>query len=127
MIKVKNFLEDVEDGDGQRIWVEPLGLTRDLRDWCKVAHVLTHLGPPRELWNWFEEHPDGYDYFRGKYHEHLGKGPYRSALQALANASLKEDFTLLHQGDDAAHNTGTALFEFLSELGAYCPHDDDNG
>ena len=64
MIKVKHFLDDVEPDDGQRIWVEPIALTRDLREWCKVSHVLPHLGPPRELSKWFDEHPDGYEYFR---------------------------------------------------------------
>jgi len=32
MIKVKHVLEAVEQGDGQRIWVEPIGLTKDLRE-----------------------------------------------------------------------------------------------
>jgi uncharacterized protein YeaO (DUF488 family) len=31
----------------------------------------------------------------------------------------KENITLLHQGDDASHNTATALYEYLSELEAY--------
>src|SRR5580693_84100 len=125
MVRVKHFLEAADAGDGQRIWAEPFGLTKDLREWCQVAHVLPHLGPPRELWEWFNEHPDGYEYFRGCYHEFLNKGPYRIALQQLACAALKENVTLLHQGDDAEHNTASALYEFLSELEAYCPRDDE--
>ena len=113
------MLDPVEREDGQRIWIEPIGLTKDLTQWCSIHHVLTHLGPPLELWNWYEEHPDGYEYFRGRYHDHLGKGPYRAALQALARAALNEDFTLVHQGDDSEHNTATALYEFLIELQAY--------
>ncbi len=124
MIKVKNLLESVEPDDGQRIWTEPMGLTRDLREWCKVDHVMPHLGPPKDLWFWFDEHPDDYDYFRGQYHEWLNKGPYRTALQQLACAAMKEDFTLIHQSDDPAHNTATALYEFLSELEAWCPRDE---
>ena len=44
MIKVKHFLDAVEKDDGQRIWVEPIGLTKDLVEMCSIAHVLTHLG-----------------------------------------------------------------------------------
>ncbi|HZL37464.1 MAG TPA: DUF488 family protein [Tepidisphaeraceae bacterium] len=124
MIKIKNMFDAVEAGDGERMWTEPIGLTRDLCEWCKVDHVLPHLGPPKKLWEWFDEHPDGYDYFRACYHESLGKGPYRKALQQLACAAMREDFTLLHQGNDAEHNTATALYEFLCELEAYCPDED---
>ncbi|HZK81859.1 MAG TPA: DUF488 family protein [Humisphaera sp.] len=126
MIKVKHFLEAAETSDGQRIWAEPVGLTKDLCEWCRVDHVLSHLGPPRELWDWFLEHPDGYEYFRGAYHEHLSKEPFRSALLQLACAAMKEDFTLVFQGDDPQQNTATALYEFISELEAYCPREGDN-
>ena len=120
MIKIKNLFDKVEkEDDGQRLSIEPIGLTLDLREWCAVDHVLTELGPPLELWEWFEKHPDGYDYFRGKYHEHLSRGGRRKATMHLAAAALQENFTLLHQGDDPQHNSATALYEFLSELQAY--------
>lgn len=112
-------MDEVEPDDGQRLWVEAIGLARDLREWCKVDHVLSHLGPPAEVSNWFEEHPDGYDYFRARYHESLGKSPYKVALQHMAKASANENFTLLHTGGDGSHNAATALYEFLSELGAW--------
>lgn len=121
MIKVKHLMEAVEDDDGQRLWVESVGLTKDLRAWCRVNHVLPHLGPSAQLADWFEAHPDGYDYFRGQYHEALAKSPYKVALQNLAKAAQKETFTLLHGGDDAQHNAATALHEFLSELAAWSP------
>src|SRR5271154_5181637 len=121
MIKVKHLMEAVEATDGKRIWTESFGLTKDLCQWCKVDHVLPHLGPPMKLWNWFEEHPDGYEYFRGQYHQALSAGPYRPALQHLAAAAAKDNFTLTYQGDDAQHNTATALYEFISELSAYKP------
>jgi hypothetical protein len=38
---------------------------------------------------------------------------------------MRENVTLLHQGDDCEHNTATALHEFLSELEAYCPREDE--
>lgn len=124
MIRVKHFLDSVEGDDGHRLWVEPLGLTRDLQQMCQVHHVLSHLGPPMKLWQWFQQHPDGYDYFRGKYHEHLAASPQIEALQELANAAMKEEFTLLHQGDDPGRNTAVALHEFIVELQAYLPSEE---
>jgi uncharacterized protein YeaO (DUF488 family) len=119
MFKIKHFLDAPEPDDGQRIWVEPIGLTNDLREMCQVGHLLSHVGPPVSLWEWFEKHPDGYDYFRGQYHDWLTRSPHREGLQGLVLLAQKENITLLHQGDDAAHNTATALYEYLSELEAY--------
>jgi uncharacterized protein YeaO (DUF488 family) len=121
MIKVKHFLDVVESDDGLRMWVEPVGLTKDLKEWCRVEHVMPHLGPPRDVWDWFSAHPDEYEVFRGRYHECLAHSHYRPALQRLACAAMKENFTLLHGGDDAEHNSATALREFINELEAYCP------
>ena len=64
--------------------------------------------------------------FSGLYHEDLSKGPFRTALLQLACAAMKEDFTLVFQGDDPQQNTATALYEFISELEAYCPREGDN-
>jgi uncharacterized protein YeaO (DUF488 family) len=119
MIKIKHLMDAVETDDGVRLWVEPFGLTTDLRQWCMVDHVLPHIGPPMEVWNWFDEHPDGYEHFRGVYHQALSRSPWKPALKQLCAAAANETFTLLHQGDDPAHNTATALYEFLSELSAY--------
>ena len=119
MIKVKHFLHNADKDDGQRLWVEPLGLTRDLREWCRVDHVLPHLGPPRALWDWFGEHPDGYDYFRARYHGFLAQSKYKPALRNLAQAGTRETFTLLHASDDDDHNSAVALMEFLHELEAW--------
>ena len=121
MIKVKHLLDAVESDDGLRMWVEPMGLTRDLREWCRIDHVMPHLGPPRDVWDWFENHPDGYEVFRGQYHECLAHSHYRPALQKLACASLRENFTLVHGECDEEHNCATALREFINELEAYCP------
>jgi uncharacterized protein YeaO (DUF488 family) len=125
MIKVKHLLDTIEKDDGQRLWVEPIGLTRDLGEWCQVDHVLKHLGPNKKLWDRFESHPDEWEDFRGKYHEILTKSQYRQALAMLAGAGQKENFTLLHQGSDPNHNTAAALHEFLSELATYIHPDGD--
>jgi uncharacterized protein YeaO (DUF488 family) len=121
MIKIKHLMEGVEGDDGQRIWVEPIGLCKDLGEWCEVEHELCHVAPPTALWEWHQDHPDGYDYFRARYHEWLNRSPYRPALQALAGAARRENITFLHQGDDPEHNSATALYEYISELEAYCP------
>ena len=121
MIKAKHFLDRIESDDGPRLWVEAIGLTKDLKQWRCVDHVTPHLGPPRKLWEWFAAHPDEYETFRGRYHEWLSKSPYQPALQRLAGDSLNANFTLLHAGDDPAHNCATALREFIAELEAYRP------
>jgi|SRR5580658_1015136 uncharacterized protein YeaO (DUF488 family) len=118
MIQIKHLLDNVEKSDGRRIWVEPIGLTRDLVEWQHVSQTLTHVAPPRSLAAWFEEHRQGYEFFRGKYHEWLAASPYVPALRSLARAAQRENITLLHQGDDPAHNSATALYEFLAELEA---------
>ena len=119
MIKVKHLMDAVEGDDGQRMWVEAVGLTTDMKAWCQVDHILPHLGPSPDLAAWFEQHPDGYEHFRGKYHESLATSKYRQALVNLAQASSRENYTLLHAGDDPQHNAATALYEYLSELGAW--------
>src|SRR5436853_5227867 len=116
MIKVKSLFDAVEKSDGQRLWVEPIGLTRDLRSWCSVDHILTHLGPSMQIWKILEEHPDAFDYFRSHYHDQLRGSPYKAALHALARAALQEDFTLVHASDDAEHNVAVALQQYLEEL-----------
>jgi uncharacterized protein YeaO (DUF488 family) len=123
MVNVKHFMDPVEPEDGRRIWIEPVALTADLRRWCEVRDVLSHLGPPRELWDWYEEHDprDAYDFFRGRYHEHLSHGAHLNTLHQLAWQGTAGNLTLLHQGTDPSYNTAAALHEFLSELRAYCP------
>ncbi len=123
MITAKHFLDPAESGDGPRLWVEPIGLTRDLREWCSVDEVLPLLGPPRHLREWFAGHPDEYERFRDLYHEWLSTSRCRRFLERLARTALRTNFTLLHAGDDPAHNCATALSEFITELQAYCPQD----
>jgi len=121
MIKIKHLFDAAEKDDGMRLWVEPIGLCKDLCEWCQVNQLMCQVAPPMHLWEWFEKHPDGYGHFRGTYHEVLSKSAWRPALQQLASASQKQNFTLIHQGDDPAQNTATALYEFIVELQSYCP------
>lgn len=116
MLRVKHFLDRVEPEDGYRLWVEAIGVTRDLRELCSIQHVLSHLGPPVALWMWYEEHEQGFEYFRSKYLKHLADGPHREALLELGSAARREHFTLLHQSDDPIHNTASVLAEFINSL-----------
>ncbi len=93
MFKVKHFLETVEGDDGHRFWVEPIGVTRDLRELCKIDQVMDHVGPPRALWEWFEDHPQGYEYFRARYHGALESGPHRQALEQLVKRPREKNRT----------------------------------
>ena len=123
MIKIKHLMDASEPDDGDRLWVEPYGLTKDLCDWCGVDHLVSHLGPPAKLWEWFDEHPQGYVFFRARYHEALANGPFKEALLQLASIGKRDNFTLLHDEMDAERNSAMALYEYLSELEAYCPPD----
>ena len=124
MLKVKHFLDTVEPDDGYRIWVEPFRLTRDLVEMCQVSYCMTHIAPPMALWSWFEHHPDGYEYFREKYHMVLDHSAFSRGLHSLALAvASDESLTLLHQEDDPEHNSATALAEYLSELAAWRAQD----
>ncbi len=124
MIKIKHLMDRVEDDDGPRFWVESVGLTRDLQEWCHVTQLLTHFGPPVKLSRWFDAHPDAYTSFRGQYHEHLSRSKHGDALRDLASAGLRGTFTLLHTGDDAEHNSAVALYEYLIELQSYCSNEE---
>ena len=112
-------MDAVEGDDHERLWIEPLKLTRDLRQWCCVTGVLPQISPPRDIWEWFQENPDGYEFFLAVYHEHLSHSPHLTGLRQLACLSERVNITLLHQGDDPQQNTATALYEFLNELRVY--------
>jgi uncharacterized protein YeaO (DUF488 family) len=126
MLKAKHFMDAIEPDDGCRLWVEPIGLTRDLRQWCQVHGQLVRFGPPRQLWEWFEERgggADAYEFFRGAYHVYLSSTADSQTLSELARQAMRANFTLLHQGLDPQYNTATALHEFVIELQSYCPPD----
>ena len=114
MIKVKSIFDPVEADDGVRVWVEPIGLTRDLQQWCEVDYVLPLLGPPPKVWNELLEHPDRVDYFAAEYYAFLDQKPRRAVLAQLAALSVSGQLTLLHEGDDPCRNSATVLCEFLS-------------
>jgi uncharacterized protein YeaO (DUF488 family) len=113
MIKVKSIFDPVEPDDGVRIWVEPIGLTLDLVQWCDVDYVLPQLGPPLRVWDDLQGHPDHYDYFTAKYHAFLAQEPRRATLARLAALSVSRQVTLLHEGNDPDQNSAMALAGFL--------------
>lgn len=117
MIRIKHLMDTVDNDDGPRLLVERDGLTRDLTEWCAVDHVLTNVAPPKALARWFERHPSEYTHFREMYHDFLRKSRYRPSLNELAGASVIDNYTLLHVGDDPDFNSASALAEFLSSEG----------
>jgi uncharacterized protein YeaO (DUF488 family) len=114
MIQIKHFLDTPALEDGVRIWVEPFGVTRDLRLWCRIDDVLPQIGPPLGLWNWFDRHPDGYEYFRGLYHDRLTRGTFAGMLRKIEHLGQIGTVTLLHQGENPRENTASAVREFLA-------------
>lgn len=122
MISVKHFMERYAREDGPRLWVEPIGLTLDLVEWCRVDLLLREFAPPRILWEWFDERPGlgRYQVFRRGYRSCLLHSPHRDSLKALAGLAMDGNLTLLHQGSEILYNTGCALREVMEELTA-CP------
>ena len=124
MVSVKHFLDTIEPEDGQRIWVEPIGLTHELKDWCQVSSILSHLGPPRAIWDWFSEHPDGYDFSRIRYHA-LGTDLTGSRFSSLPATPSGRTTRCSTRAMIPSTRPRSAAIEFLAELEAYCPHDQD--
>ena len=120
MIWTKHFMEPVSDDDGIRLWVEPIGVTRDLRQWCRIDAVLRELAPPPALAARLEGHPEQYERFRRRYARHLRHSALRPALSRLAELGTCGDITLLHQSSDTTRNTAAALAEIVRDL----PHSD---
>ena len=119
MIEIKHLFDTPEPNDGLRLWVGPVGLTRDLTEWCRVNRWLREGSPSPELAQWFDEHPDGWEYFRAMHHEALGSGPSTRILHALSRQGINEPITLLHAETNPAENAAVSLYEYLVQLQAY--------
>jgi uncharacterized protein YeaO (DUF488 family) len=122
MIRIKHLFDPVDKGDGERIWIEPVGLTRDFVEWFNIAHVMSNLGPSKEIAEWFEQHPACFDFFEDQYLTELQSSQYITSLRGLAVASLSQTFTLIYQGDKPNENSAIVLSNFLAELAAHVPH-----
>jgi uncharacterized protein YeaO (DUF488 family) len=123
MIRVKHLFDARESGDGLRLWVGPVGLTRDLAEWCHVVRWLREGSPSAALAEWFEEHPGGWEYFRARHHDELARGGAVDRLRALGQHALTENVTLLHAEDSPVENAAVSLHQYLAELQAYCSDD----
>lgn len=120
MIKIKNMFDPVEPSDGPRLWVGHVNVTRDLAEWCRIDLWFREGAPSPELAEWFAEHPDGWEYFRGRHHEQLTASTASEALRRLSQRGMREDFTLVHADPNPRENAAVSLYEFLAELQAYC-------
>ena len=121
MIAVRHFMESFRRDDGPRQWVE-IGLTADLQEWCNVDLLVCEFGPPRILWEWYDERPGAgrCQVLSRAYRRWLLRGPHHPSLEALAQLAADGKLTLLHQCADAKHNTATVLRDVMEEL-AVCP------
>ena len=119
MIKVKHLLDPIEADDGERLWIEPIGLTRDLREMCAIDRLLSHFGPSRQLADDFDAHPHRYDFFLAEYQQQLSQGAYVSALKELARIGRWRNITLIHHSPNPDENSASALRDFLQRL--YAP------
>src|SRR5687768_15384912 len=97
MIRTKQVTQAAATDDGPRVWVEPVGLCRDFREWCSVDVVVSDVAPPLVLWEWFQQSPaERYVGFRRAYKRYLRTGPMRRALEKLAAAGATSYLTLLY-------------------------------
>jgi uncharacterized protein YeaO (DUF488 family) len=122
MIRIKHLFDSVDTQDGERIWIEPIGLTRDFVEWCKITHVMSSLGPSKEMVEWLDQHPSCFDFFEAQYLAELNSSKYMTSLRGLAVASRTQTFTLIHQGEKPNENSAVVLRNFLAELSARVPH-----
>lgn len=118
MLSVKHFTELGETADGPRVWVEPIGITRDLCEWCHIDVLATEFAPPAMLWEWLEERPGAARYlvFRRAYRDWLQMHCDADSLRTLAELAASRPITLLHQGGDPRFNTAGALRDLLEEM-----------
>lgn len=123
MLQIKSLFDKPEPQDGLRLWVGPIGLTKDLAQWCNVDRWLKEGSPTAVLGQWFEEHPQGWDYFRGMHHEELNRNGYVRELRSLSLRSSKENVTLLYGETNPEQNSAVSLYEYLVELQAYASDD----
>jgi len=123
MIQIKNLFDAAEPDDGLRLWVGPVGLTRDLAAWCRVDRWLREGSPSPDLAAWFEEHPDGWEYFRARHHEALSRGGFKERLRELSRRALRENVTLLYGESNPTENAAVSLYEYLVALQPYAPEE----
>lgn len=120
MIQIKNLFDAADESDGLRLWIGPIGLTKDLAVWCRVDRWLREGSPSPELAQWHEEHPDGWEYFRAKHHDSLAQGGHAPLLRELSRRAMRENITLLYEGSSQSQNAAVSLHEYLSELQLFC-------
>ena len=125
MIKVKHLMDPLEEDDGLRIWVEPIGLTRDLQEWCYIDNLLMPLTASQRTIFAATRDTEAFDYYVARFHQDLRNSPHAATLKSLAAASRNENFTLIHASDDPSQNCAMALFEFLAELASECSWDEE--
>jgi uncharacterized protein YeaO (DUF488 family) len=119
MFAIKHIMDPVSAAEGPRVWVEPVGLTRDLREWCRVEVLATELAPPAMLWEWYDASPGArrYELFRAAYRTWLLSRVHPDNLLALAGLTTKgRPITLLHQCADGSRNTASALRDVIEEV-----------
>ena len=115
-VRVKRVYEDVEKGEGQRVFVErlwPRGISRQDE---RVGYWLKEIAPTNELRRWFHETGD-FANFSKKYRRELSeREESRQALDELRSLlSWHGTITLVYASRDEEHNSAVVLKRVLDE------------
>ncbi len=115
-VKVKRVYEDVEEGEGQRVFVErlwPRGISRQDE---RVGYWLKEIAPTDELRRWFHETGD-FANFSEKYRRELAeREESRRTLDELRSLLCEHGtITLVYASRDEEHNSAVVLKSILEE------------
>jgi len=111
LIRTKRVYDLPEPDDGPRYLIErlwPHGITKVdlvLEGWLHEAVPSNGLG------QWFGHNPDKWEEFKRRYFVELEQKP--DAWQAVREAALRGNVTLVHNNRDAAYSLAVALKEFI--------------
>ena len=113
MIRIKRVYEPVEKSDGARFLVDhlwPRGLKKEalhVERWIKL------VSPSNELRAWFGHEPVKWREFQRRYFAELDG--QADTWEALLEAALEKDITLVFSAHDIEHNNAVALKSYLEK------------
>jgi uncharacterized protein YeaO (DUF488 family) len=111
MFKVKRAYEQAEAADGARYLIDrlwPRGITKES---LKVDGWVKEVAPSDALRRWFNHDSEKWNEFRQRYFAELDSK--RDTWTPLVEAARQGPITLVYGAQDAEHNNGVALAEYL--------------
>lgn len=110
MIRIKRVFEAAAPEDGRRFLVDrlwPRGMSKAA---LKAEHWYREVAPSDALRKWFSHSPEKWPDFHKRYSAELNTNP---ETDAILEAALHGDVTLLYAASDSDHNNAVVLREHL--------------